>query len=144
MIGFALGWFMVDLSQSSAHRAAVMSPMTAIWILALPLLDTITIMVRRIRTGHSPFAADRQHLHHLLLHYGLPDGQVTVILLIFAILTGAAGTIAHGLEVPDYVQFYVFLAVFLLYYYATFRVWKQCHDLNSEDPPSETQSGLRP
>ncbi|MDQ5909494.1 MAG: UDP-GlcNAc:undecaprenyl-phosphate/decaprenyl-phosphate GlcNAc-phosphate transferase [Pseudomonadota bacterium] len=144
MIGFALGWFMVHLSQSNENRAAIMTPMTAIWILALPLLDTIAIMVRRIRTGQSPFAADRQHLHHLLLHYGLPDGQVTLILLIAAILTGAAGATANWLDVPEYFQFYAFVAVFMLYYYATHRLWMQRCGLNGEDPRSETKPWLRP
>ena len=133
MIGFALGWFMVDLSQNSENRAAIMSPMTAIWILALPLLDTITIMVRRIRTGQSPFAADRQHLHHLLLRYGLPDGQVTLILLFIAALTGAVGVIAYWLDVPDYFQFYAFLAVSLLYYYKTYRLWARQRSMHVTD-----------
>jgi len=41
-----------------------MSPMTAVWLLALPLMDTVGVMIRRIRTGRSPFTADRQHLHY--------------------------------------------------------------------------------
>lgn len=131
MIGFALGWFMVHLSQNSPDHIAIMTPMTAVWIIALPLLDTIAIMIRRIGAGLSPFAADRQHLHHLLLHYGLPDGRVTLILLIVAALTGTVGAIANWLAVPEYFQFYAFVALFLLYYYTTGRLWVRHYRLRS-------------
>lgn len=136
MIGFALGWFMVRLAQDHDHRAAVMMPITAVWILALPLLDTVTVMTRRIRAGQSPFAADRQHLHHLLLRWGLSDGQVTLILLLVAVLTGAVGATAYWLDVPEYLQFYAFIAMFLLYYVITGRLWRRYRCLNPARPPS--------
>jgi UDP-GlcNAc:undecaprenyl-phosphate GlcNAc-1-phosphate transferase len=39
-------------------------------ILALPLLDFVLAVVRRLLNGQSPFAADRRHLHHRLLDMG--------------------------------------------------------------------------
>lgn len=123
MLGFALGWFLVSLSQDREGQAAVMTPMTAVWVLAVPLLDTVTVMIRRLRARQSPFNADRQHLHHLLLNYGYPDGQVTMMLLAGALITGAIGMAAHQLDVPEFVQFYGFLGAFLLYYQATTHIW---------------------
>ena len=122
MLGFVLAWFLVHLSQGSE---AVMVPMTAVWIMALPLMDTIAVMIRRIRAGCSPFAADRQHLHHLLLGCGLSDGRVTALLLLMALLMGAVGVAAYRLDVPEYWQFYAFLAVFWLYFRVTSRLWAQ-------------------
>ncbi|MCC7220847.1 MAG: undecaprenyl/decaprenyl-phosphate alpha-N-acetylglucosaminyl 1-phosphate transferase [Candidatus Contendobacter sp.] len=123
MLGFALGWFLVSLSQDREGQAAVMTPMTAVWILAVPLLDAVTVMIRRLRARQSPFNADRQHLHHLLLNYGYSDGQVTAMLLTGALITGVIGMAAHRLAVPEFVQFYGFLGVFLLYYQATTHIW---------------------
>ncbi|MCB1823055.1 MAG: undecaprenyl/decaprenyl-phosphate alpha-N-acetylglucosaminyl 1-phosphate transferase [Candidatus Competibacteraceae bacterium] len=120
MLGFVLGWFLVHLSQG---REAVMAPVTAIWIVALPLMDTVAVMTRRIRAGRSPFAADRQHLHHLLLGLGLADGRVCAILLAVATLAAAGGVLAWRLEVPEHWQFYTFLAMFGLYYRSTTRLW---------------------
>ncbi len=122
MLGFVLAWFLVHLSQGPA---AVMVPMTAVWILAVPLLDTVAVMIRRIRAGHSPFAADRQHLHHLLLGLGLSDGQTTALLLAVALTTGAAGVAAYGLGAPEHLQFYAFLVLFGLYYRVTTRLWER-------------------
>ena len=39
-------------------------------ILLLPLLDVLLSVVRRLRRGKSPFAADREHLHHQLQDLG--------------------------------------------------------------------------
>jgi len=120
MLGFVLGWFLVYLSQG---QEAVMAPVTAIWIVALPLMDTVAVMTRRIRAGRSPFAADRQHLHHLLLGLGLTDGRTCAILLAVATLAAAGGILAWQLGVPEHWQFYTFLAAFALYYRLTTRLW---------------------
>jgi UDP-GlcNAc:undecaprenyl-phosphate GlcNAc-1-phosphate transferase len=39
-------------------------------ILVIPLLDLALAVVRRLRRGQSPFAADREHLHHQLQDVG--------------------------------------------------------------------------
>jgi UDP-GlcNAc:undecaprenyl-phosphate/decaprenyl-phosphate GlcNAc-1-phosphate transferase len=41
-----------------------------IFILILPLLDLLLAVVRRVRRGQSPFAADKEHLHHQLQDIG--------------------------------------------------------------------------
>jgi UDP-GlcNAc:undecaprenyl-phosphate GlcNAc-1-phosphate transferase len=73
MLGFVLAWFLVRMSQG---EPVILDPITAVWVIGLPLMDTVTVMVRRISFGDSPFAADRQHLHHLLLGSGLTDARV--------------------------------------------------------------------
>lgn len=121
MLGFVLTWFLVHLSQG---QEAIMTPMTAVWLLALPLMDTISVIIRRLCIGHNPFIADRRHLHHLLLKNGLSDGRATAFLLIAALMTGAVGVAAHGLGIPEYLQFYAFLALFGLYHGVMGRFWK--------------------
>lgn len=39
-------------------------------VLVIPLLDFVLAVLRRLRAGQSPFAADRKHLHHRLLDMG--------------------------------------------------------------------------
>ena len=125
MLGFILAWFLVGLSQDHASQAAVLMPITAAWIVAIPLVDAVAVMVRRLFHGQNPFGADRQHLHHLLLNFGYADGQVTAMLLVGAITTGAVGVVAYGLNVPEFVQFYGFIGVFLLYFGVTTWFWRR-------------------
>ena len=39
-------------------------------ILVVPFADLVLAVVRRTRAGRSPFAPDKQHLHHRLLEIG--------------------------------------------------------------------------
>ena len=38
-------------------------------ILAVPVMDTIRVMMMRMLRGRSPFSADKTHLHHILFKY---------------------------------------------------------------------------
>ena len=46
-------------------------------ILIVPLLDTLRVFALRIFNGRSPFTPDRNHVHHLLLGWGLGHAAVT-------------------------------------------------------------------
>ncbi len=52
-------------------------------VLAVPLLDLALAILRRIRSGKSPFAPDKEHLHHKLMKYGNSQ-QRTALILYFA------------------------------------------------------------
>lgn len=51
-------------------------------ILMVPLMDTLRVFAVRIAKGRSPFSADRNHIHHLLLDRGLNHSQVTHLCLV--------------------------------------------------------------
>ncbi len=86
MLGFALAWLSVDLSQG-ADRA--ITPMVVLWVFALPVFDLFSSMLRRVRAGRSPFHADSEHLHHILKRLGLSSRQVAqVVLASSAVLAG--------------------------------------------------------
>jgi UDP-N-acetylmuramyl pentapeptide phosphotransferase/UDP-N-acetylglucosamine-1-phosphate transferase len=61
-------------------------PSVTIGILVIPLFDTLRVFTMRILQGRSPFSADRNHLHHLLLDLGLNHLQTTGVLALFNIL----------------------------------------------------------
>jgi UDP-GlcNAc:undecaprenyl-phosphate GlcNAc-1-phosphate transferase len=67
-LGFMLGVVVILLTQQ-VHAA--LNPMVALLLLGVPVIDTLMVMIGRIREGRSPFAADRSHLHHRLLAMGL-------------------------------------------------------------------------
>lgn len=47
-------------------------------VLIVPLLDTLRVFSIRIFKGRSPFTPDRNHIHHLLLDWGLSHPLVTL------------------------------------------------------------------
>jgi UDP-GlcNAc:undecaprenyl-phosphate GlcNAc-1-phosphate transferase len=52
-------------------------------VLAVPLLDFGLAVLRRLRKGKSPFAPDKEHLHHKLMELGNSQ-QRTAVILYFA------------------------------------------------------------
>jgi len=57
------------ISLLSIKSLEYIHPITIFYITALPILDTVIVFVRRIRSGHSPFEADKSHIHHILLDF---------------------------------------------------------------------------
>ncbi|WP_119302664.1 MraY family glycosyltransferase [Dongia deserti] len=99
MLGAVLGFLAIRLSQHSAGPS--LSPAAALWICAIPVIDTLSLAIRRIAAGRSPFSSDRQHLHHLLLDAGLSVGQVVATLGTIAAFLGAIGLGGWYAGVPD-------------------------------------------
>lgn len=120
-LGFVLGWFLVQLSQGEQKA---FSPAVALWLFGLPLIDTVTMMLRRVARGRSPFAADREHFHHVLLLAGFSPSATLGIMVGVAVLMSAIGILGQIAGVPESVMFYAFLAVFVSYFYMILRAWK--------------------
>jgi UDP-GlcNAc:undecaprenyl-phosphate/decaprenyl-phosphate GlcNAc-1-phosphate transferase len=57
------------------------APALAVATLIFPLFDTLRVFVLRIMEGKSPFSADRNHIHHLLIDYGFSHSKATLIIL---------------------------------------------------------------
>jgi UDP-GlcNAc:undecaprenyl-phosphate GlcNAc-1-phosphate transferase len=116
LLGLLLGWFAVRLA--TAGRPAL-APITAVWILALPIGDAVTLLVRRTLHGRSPFRADRQHLHHILVALGLSPGTTVAVMAALSFVLGAAGLAAAALQVPEYAMFYTYVTGLIAYGFAS-------------------------
>jgi UDP-GlcNAc:undecaprenyl-phosphate GlcNAc-1-phosphate transferase len=119
MLGLFLTWFSVQIAQGDAPR---LPPITAVWFLAVPILDMGLVTVRRIVRGRSPLRAGRDHIHHVLLHAGFSPAATVRLLLLASLLLATAGFIAWRMGVPDWVMFYAFMALFAIYYGVSRRV----------------------
>lgn len=78
-------------------------------ILVVPLLDLVMAVVRRTRAGRSPFAPDKQHLHHRLLEIGHSQRRAVLIMWLWAGLIAFA-TVCASL----YTGLWVWLSVGVL------------------------------
>ena len=122
LLGFAVLWFSVSLSQG---EHAVMTPVTPLWFVALPLFDMALVMTRRVINRQSPFAADREHFHHLFGAAGFSVGQTVLMLAAVAALLAIAGIAGLYLEVPERVMFGLFLGVFACYAFLVTQAWER-------------------
>ena len=61
------------------------APAAAIGFLIVPLFDTLRVFVTRILRGRSPLSPDRNHIHHLLVDFGLTHVQTSLVLGLVAL-----------------------------------------------------------
>lgn len=67
---------------------------TALLVLAVPFLDGMITVIRRIIQRKSPLKGDKGHLHHLLLARGWSIKQVAVFYWVSTLATGYIGILA--------------------------------------------------
>jgi UDP-GlcNAc:undecaprenyl-phosphate GlcNAc-1-phosphate transferase len=87
-------------------------------------------VVRRLRAGRSPFAADREHLHHRLLRMGNSQREVAIIMYLWTAMFAFPTVIAafYPLWIAAVVGFAIaFLSVGLIA-----RSYKKVHALPKE------------
>lgn len=111
-LGFALTWFCVRLSEGP--RPA-MPPVLALWLLLVPLYDTVWRLLHRAAQGRSPFGSDYGHLHHLLQMTGLSARQTWAVLSIASLTAAAGGLYGWRSGVPEATLFHWFMGLFLIY-----------------------------
>lgn len=87
-------------------------------ILILPLLDLLLAVVRRIRRGQSPFAADREHLHHQLQDLGHSHRGAVLVFYHWTALVSVTLLLFFWLEVaPVIVIFGAWMILALIHTY---------------------------
>ena len=87
-LGCAVAIAMIHFSQSDRD---IINPATALWLTAIPVMDMISTILRRLGKGKSPFHADRTHLHHLLMRGGLSQRRALVSILFIATAMALTG-----------------------------------------------------
>lgn len=105
VLGVVLAWFAIRVTQLPAPSGFAPPPVIMLWVLGLPVLDTLVIMIHRARQGRSPFAPARDHMHHLCLAAGLSVRETVSLLGLFNVLVGGVGMLGWLLGVPDWALF---------------------------------------
>jgi UDP-GlcNAc:undecaprenyl-phosphate GlcNAc-1-phosphate transferase len=60
-------------------------------VLAIPFVDLLLAIIRRVHRGQSPFAPDKQHLHHRLLQLGHSHRRAVLLLYFWSALLAFGG-----------------------------------------------------
>jgi UDP-GlcNAc:undecaprenyl-phosphate GlcNAc-1-phosphate transferase len=116
-LGFFLAWCFISLGSdhNEAGERAFM-PMTAVWLFAVPLLDTTTQIWRRWMAGESALAADQRHIHHAFLRAGFTVGQTWLSIMGLALALAIFGLGFELAGLPDYQSFWCFMVVALVFH----------------------------
>lgn len=116
VLGFFVAWLTVRVSHFPGHPvSSILLP----WLVALPLIDCLVLMTRRVREGRSPFSADRNHMHHLMLDAGFTPTQAALLLGTVSVAFGAMAATALRADVPPMLLVIAFVLLIGVHYRMT-------------------------
>lgn len=110
LIGFTVIWLLIIATQG---EDAVMRPVTALWLIAVPLMDMLRVMIGRIRRGESPFKPDREHLHHILIDSGMTTVNSLMLIVLVTVLLSFVGIVMNQYKVGFLFQLALYYLLFL-------------------------------
>ncbi len=120
-MGFTLAGIGIIGLVKSVTTVAVVLPFI---ILAVPIVDTSTVVLDRLRRGKSPFAADKRHLHHRLLQAGLSQRSIVLFIYALAFWVGSLAIAFSG--IPGGGAYAV--GATLLLSYSGWQVWRRIRE----------------
>ena len=110
-LGLVVGWLMAQVAQHHAE------PMIVLWLFGLPLIDTLTVMLRRMRRKKSPFKADRTHIHHVLQRLGFSTGRKVLLAALVQSGLVLIGLTMHFMHASTLLVLGGFILLFASYYF---------------------------
>jgi UDP-GlcNAc:undecaprenyl-phosphate/decaprenyl-phosphate GlcNAc-1-phosphate transferase len=115
LIGFGVVWILIQSSQGEGVDK-VFSPVIALWLFAIPLIDIFAVVLLRLKCRVSPFLPDHKHIHYQLIEkYNLSSLKSLFVILLVAIIIAVIGIIGSLLHTPEWLMFAGFAALTVIY-----------------------------
>lgn len=132
LLGFVVVCLLLGAASGQVGGQKLIKPVTALYLVTVPLFDMVSTTLRRMLNKGSPFTADRSHIHHLLLRLGLSQTRVLVVIVATNLAATGLGLLLHRFQSPEFFQLGVFISTFLFYYLAVSRAWVVARKMQSQ------------
>jgi UDP-GlcNAc:undecaprenyl-phosphate GlcNAc-1-phosphate transferase len=96
-LGFVLAAFSISTSSKGSTAIAIAVPLL---VLALPILDTLLAIGRRVRARRPIFSADQEHIHHRLLRAGFTHRGAVLVLYGVALSLAGFALLSRAVSQP--------------------------------------------
>ena len=117
LLGFISAWIVIYYTQG---RDPLLHPLLGVWLVVVPVIDTVIVIGLRLYHRKSPFSSDRTHLHLLLVDLGIQHRVVLTLIICFSVgLTLGGASISHflGLKAGLLGLAFCFLGIVIVRYY---------------------------
>lgn len=111
---FAVEFLSLNVGYKNDSQAYFNAPIIVMVLLIVPIFDTLRVFIVRIVKGGSPFIADRNHMHHILIDSGLNHFWASFTLWMITILNTALFFTFHG-NISNTASLYIYIGMFIAY-----------------------------
>lgn len=98
LIGFIIAAATLLATYTGYQSKSPHGILAPIFVMAVPMYDMLTVIWIRIRSGKSPFEADKNHLSHRLVDLGLSKTQAVLTIYLLTATCGLASLILHRVD----------------------------------------------
>ncbi len=130
-IGFMAVFLSVYLTQDVNQT---LNPALPLLLLGLPILDTLSVMVRRIRAGRSPFSPDKTHIHHRFIENGFSHAEaVASIYLLQSLFLASAIAFRYASDFLVIGAYLIISISILLFFYWAKKIQWRLHAMTKDN-----------
>ena len=108
-LGHIIAWSLIFLSQENE----LISPVSALYFVSVPLLDALLTFYRRIRSSQPIFIADNLHFHHILSSVGYSDRAILFIIFSLTAVSSLFAATSNIISANDSALFFGFCTIFI-------------------------------
>lgn len=131
LLGFIVVSLILAATAAQIGGTKLIEPVTALFLIGLPLWDMTFTTLRRVFLRRSPFAADRTHIHHLTQALGLSNRRSLLVIGTIGIASPFTGLMLSRSGAATNYQFFIFLGCFLLYCILASQAWRVAERLQA-------------
>jgi preprotein translocase subunit SecF len=106
-------------------------------VLIVPIFDTLRVFIVRLINGRSPFKADRNHVHHILIDNGLNHLWASVTLWSVTIINTTLFFAFHG-NVSNTLSLWIYMGMFIGYMVTAYFLKRRAYSVKNRKSFKQT------
>jgi UDP-GlcNAc:undecaprenyl-phosphate GlcNAc-1-phosphate transferase len=138
LMGFIVVSLILTVTSAQVAGIKYIEPVTALYLVGLPLFDMVFITLRRAYSRTSPFRPDRTHIHHLMQALDISHRRTLTLIGAAGLLPPFIGLMLDNSGAATPQQFFIFLGLFAVYCLLMSQAWR----VASRYQALKTQNGL--
>jgi UDP-GlcNAc:undecaprenyl-phosphate/decaprenyl-phosphate GlcNAc-1-phosphate transferase len=98
LVGYllAMATLTATFAGGNLPKHAILAPLC---VLAVPLYDTVSVVLIRLQSGRSPFVGDKSHFSHRLVELGMTKPQAVLTIYLATATCGLGALLLHEINV---------------------------------------------
>ncbi|MFK7830552.1 MAG: MraY family glycosyltransferase [Congregibacter sp.] len=124
LLGFIVVSLILTVTAAQVVGTKYIQPVTALYLVGLPLFDMVFTALRRLHSRKSPFGADRTHIHHLMQSLDMSHRRSLLLIGCGGLSIPFIGLMLDHAGAATPQQFFIFLGLFVMYCLTMSQAWQ--------------------
>ena len=114
-LGFILGTLTISASYVTKESSSLLPALMPVFILSIPIFDTVSVVIIRLKEKRPVFVGDKRHLSHRLVDMGFSPRHAVNTIYLLTIAIGLAAfllpSLSVGLSILVFIQIFIIIII---------------------------------